>query len=62
MDNERVGIHAGDEESYEQFFGVFNPIILDYHALKDNFEHKTDMDVDKIIGGFNPAAPIRSIR
>ena len=57
-----MGIYAGDEDSYEKFSGVFNPIILDYHGLEDDFEHKTDMDITKIVGNVNPSAPVHSTR
>ena len=62
LDNQHVGIYAGDADSYEKFSGVFNPIIRDYHGLEDGFEHKTDMSVAKIIGNVNPSAPIHSTR
>ena len=62
LDNQHVGIYAGDADSYEKFSGVFDPIILDYHGLEDGFEHKTDINVSKIVGNVNSSAPIHSTR
>ena len=55
-----MGIYAGDGDSYAKFFDAFNPIIIEYHGLEKDFEHKTDMDLSKIKGNVNQDAPIRS--
>ncbi|CAH1775389.1 unnamed protein product [Owenia fusiformis] len=47
-----VGIVAGDEESYDTFADLFDPIIEDRHGgyTKDQI-HPTDLDASKIRGG-----------
>ncbi|CAH1775390.1 unnamed protein product [Owenia fusiformis] len=47
-----VGIVAGDEESYDTFVDLFDPIIEDRHGgyTKDQI-HPTDLDASKIRGG-----------
>lgn len=45
----KVGIYAGDEESYTLFAKLFNPIIEDYHApYKVSQKHPRDLNVDKL--------------
>ena len=47
-----VGIVAGDEESYEVFSELFDPIIEERHnGYKKTDLHKTDLDASKIKGG-----------
>ncbi|XP_066919007.1 creatine kinase M-type-like [Clytia hemisphaerica] len=47
-----VGVVAGDEESYEVFKELMDPIILDRHnGFGPNDRHKTDLDASKIKGG-----------
>lgn len=47
-----VGLVAGDEESYETFAELFDPIIQERHAgFKKSDKHKTDLDSSKIRGG-----------
>lgn len=47
-----VGAVAGDEESYETFADLFDPIIEERHAgFKKTDTHKTDLDSSKIRGG-----------
>ena len=44
-----TGIYAGDEESYELFGPLFNPIIEEYHApYKVTDGHKSDMNPDNL--------------
>ena len=44
-----AGLYAGDEESYELFGPLFNPIIEDYHApYKITNGHKSDMNPDHL--------------
>ena len=42
------------------FENLFNPIILEYHDLSSiiYFEHKPDLDVEKIDGMVDPEAPV----
>jgi len=60
--DQHCGIYAGDEDSYKDFADVFDPIIMDYHGLKGDFKHHSDMDDSKIIGQINPEAPVHSTR
>ena len=47
-----VGAVAGDEESYDTFAELFDPIIEERHGgFKKNDTHKTDLDASKIRGG-----------
>ncbi|CAB3994087.1 creatine kinase U-type, mitochondrial-like [Paramuricea clavata] len=47
-----VGIVAGDEESYEVFADLFDPIIEERHnGFKKTDTHKTDLDYHKLKGG-----------
>ena len=53
FDDQQCGIYAGDADSYEDFKDVFEPIILEYHGLKPDFSHASDMDADKIVGNID---------
>ncbi|XP_030647036.1 creatine kinase S-type, mitochondrial isoform X2 [Chanos chanos] len=48
-----VGMVAGDEESYEVFAEIFNPVIKDRHNGYDplTMKHPTDLDASKITSG-----------
>ncbi|KAM9447204.1 creatine kinase S-type, mitochondrial isoform 1-T1 [Clarias gariepinus] len=48
-----VGMVAGDEESYEVFADIFNPVIKDRHNGYDpkTMKHPTDLDCSKITSG-----------
>lgn len=44
-----VGCVAGDEESYEVFKGLFDPVISDRHGgYKPTDEHKTDLNFENL--------------
>lgn len=44
-----VGCVAGDEESYEVFKGLFDPIIADRHGgYKPTDKHKTDLNFENL--------------
>lgn len=62
LDNQHVGIYAGDHDSYNDFKDLFDPIILDYHGLKEGFAHKSDMDPSKLVGSTAEDAGIHSTR
>lgn len=52
-----VGCVAGDEESYEVFKALFDPIIEDRHGgYQPSDEHKTDLNPDnlQVWGGRGP--------
>ncbi|XP_072880899.1 creatine kinase U-type, mitochondrial-like isoform X2 [Hemitrygon akajei] len=48
-----VGMVAGDEESYEVFADIFDPVIMERHNGYDprTMKHPTDLDASKIRGG-----------
>ena len=49
-----VGLVAGDEESYETFADLFNPVIESRHnGFKKTDLHKTDLSAEKLVGGDN---------
>jgi hypothetical protein len=62
FDDQHCGIYAGDEDSYKDFADVFDPIIMEYHGLKGDFKHTSDMDWNKLQGRINPDAPVHSTR
>merc|ERR1712217_809787 len=62
FDDQHCGIYAGDADSYKVFAEVFDPIIEEYHGLPAGFKHTSDMDVSKIQGNIEPAAPVKSVR
>jgi len=62
FNDQHCGIYAGDQDSYEVFADVFDPIIEEYHGLPKDFAHTSDMDVDKINGNVEAAAPVHSVR
>ena len=62
FDDQHCGIYAGDADSYEDFADVFDPLILEYHGLKKDFKHTSDMDSGKIQGNIDPNAPVKSTR
>jgi len=62
FNDQHCGIYAGDQDSYEVFADVFDPIIEEYHGLPKDFAHTSDMDVDKIKGNVEAAAPVHSVR
>merc|ERR1712158_99837 len=62
FDNQHCGIYAGDWDSYKVFADVFDPIIQEYHGISADAMHESDMDVGKIQGNVDPAAPVHSTR
>merc|ERR1711955_12642 len=62
FDNQHCGIYAGDWDSYKVFADVFDPLIQDYHGISADATHTSDMDVNKIQGNVDPAAPVHSCR
>merc|ERR1711887_302073 len=62
FDNQHCGIYAGDWDSYKDFAEVFDPLIQEYHGISPHPVHTSDMDVSKIKGNINPAAPVHSCR
>ena len=43
-----IGIYAGDEESYELFSSIFDPIIEEYHGFKKEDKHKSNLNPDDL--------------
>merc|ERR1711917_130226 len=62
FDNQHCGIYAGDWDSYKVFADVFDPLIQEYHGISADATHTSDMDVNKIKGNVDPAAPVHSVR
>lgn len=61
-DDQNVGVYAGDWDSYKDFAEVFDLIIQDYHGIKADSKHHTDMDVKKVKGDIDADAPVKSTR
>merc|ERR1712042_423788 len=62
FDNQHCGIYAGDWDSYKDFAPVFDPIIQEYHGIKPDAVHTSDMDFNKIKGNIVDGAPVHSTR
>merc|ERR1719450_48920 len=62
FDNQHCGIYAGDWDSYKDFAPVFDPLIQEYHGITASSKHTSDMDVNKVTGNIDPAAPVHSTR
>merc|ERR1719422_852242 len=62
FDNQHCGTYAGDWDSYKDFADVFDPLIQEYHGISADATHTSDMDVNKIKGNVDPAAPVHSCR
>ncbi|CAL4060212.1 unnamed protein product, partial [Meganyctiphanes norvegica] len=60
--NQHCGIYAGDCDSYKDFAEVFDPIIQEYHGIKPNAVHTSDMDVFHIKGNILGGLPVHSCR
>merc|ERR1719341_2147329 len=60
--NQHCGIYAGDWDSYKDYALIFDPIIQEYHGIKPEDIHVSDMDVAKIKGIINTDAPVHSVR
>jgi len=43
-----IGVYAGDEESYEVFDLLFDPIIKDYHGFDKGEKHISNLNIDDL--------------
>ncbi len=43
-----IGVYAGDEESYELFSPLLDPIIKEYHGFEKEDKHKSDLDPNNL--------------
>jgi len=43
-----IGVYAGDEESYDTFAPLFDPIIGEYHGFSPNDMHKSNLNPDDL--------------
>lgn len=43
-----IGAYVGDEESYELFAPLFDPIIEEYHGFSKNDKHKSNLNPDDL--------------
>ena len=62
FDDQHCGIYAGDWDSYKDFAIVFDPVIQEYHGIKADATHTSDMDYTKIKGQVDASAPVKSTR
>merc|ERR1719369_2262844 len=62
FNNQHCGIYAGDWDSYKDFAAVFDPIIQEYHGIRPDARHTSDMDVNKIKGNIDASIPVHSVR
>lgn len=57
-----VGIVAGDEQSYQTFKEIMDPVIEGWHGYKPSDKHSSDMDASKIKNGAVPDEYVISTR
>lgn len=62
FDNQHCGIYAADQDCYTDFADVFNPIIEEYHGIKRDDKHTSNMNVDDISGNIDKEVPVKSTR
>lgn len=62
FDDQHCGIYAGDWDSYKDFAEVFDPIIEEYHGIKSDAKHLSDMDASKINTKITDEALVKSTR
>merc|ERR1712186_160603 len=62
FNNQHCGIYAGDWDSYKDFAPVFDPLIQEYHGIKPDAKHTSDMSPAKIQGNINEGVPVHSCR
>lgn len=62
LDDQSVGVYAGDHDCYKDFKDFIHPVVLDYHGLKEGFTHQSDMDPKKLDGKPPADAQIHSTR
>merc|ERR1711974_825 len=62
FDDQHCGIYAGDEDSYKDFAEVFDPLIQEYHGIRPDAKHTSDMDPTKIKGNIDECVPVHSCR
>jgi len=43
-----IGVYAGDEESYDLFAPLFDPIIQEYHGFSKEDSHQSNLDPDEL--------------
>ena len=43
-----IGVYAGDEETYEIFAALFDPIIAEYHGFSKEDKHKSNLNPDDL--------------
>ena len=59
----RIGLWAGDKESYHLFAKIFNPVIKEFHHVYTlGQRHETDLDPGKLIGDIEDPSLIETTR
>ena len=43
-----IGVYAGDQESYEVFSELFNPIIKEYHGFGFDNQHQSNLNIEDL--------------
>ena len=54
--------HSFHRFCFQDFSPVFDPLIQEYHGITSDSKHTSDMDVTKIKGNIDSAAPVHSTR
>lgn len=50
FDDQSLGFYAGDYDCYKDFVEVVEKIIIDYHGVKPDFKHTSNMDYTQVKG------------
>jgi len=59
LDDQHIGIYAGDFDSYVDFKDIFDPLIQEYHGITADAVHTSNMDSSQIKGNVNDEAAAR---
>lgn len=71
LDNQHVGVYAADEDCYVDFRELFDPVIEDYHNIKEKRAekakagkplHESNLNVKDLKGNINNDVPVASTR
>merc|ERR1712127_1033446 len=62
FNNQHCGIYAGCWDSYKDFAEIFDAVIQEYHGIKPDAKHTSDMDSTKIKGNIDADVPVHSTR
>lgn len=62
LDDQHIGIYAGDCDCYTDFAPIFDLVIRDYHNVSESDTHTSNMDYTQLKGTIAEDCPILSTR